>query len=104
MNDVLLNSKRWFATHLPRLNDLDEARGWVLLKERGYQNIRFIGKQNEKTPDLLGTKDNSTAILEVKSLNQSDEDISNRAAWPPQVISVRHGLSDKFKQRLQRSI
>lgn len=87
------------------INHLDEARGWVLLKERGYEGIRFIENQNGKTPDLIGTKGSSTAILEVKSLNQSDDDINSLAARKPfQVFDARHGLSEKFKHRLFRSI
>ncbi len=86
------------------INHLDEARGWVLLKERGFQKIDFIPNQNGKTPDLIARNANTSAILEVKSVNQSDEDVSRLAARPLRAYEVHHGLTDKQKQRILRSI
>ena len=70
-------------------NHLDESRGYVLLKERGYSNVKFIptpknnkGK-SEQHADLEGTTLVSRAILEVKTINRSDADLQkhNPTFW-----------------------
>ena len=86
------------------INHLDEARGWVFLKERGFQQIDFIQNQNVKTPDLVATRGSTTAILEVKSVNQSEVDVNRLAARPAQASDVCHGLSEKLRHRVLRSI
>ena len=62
-------------------NHLDESRGYVLLKERGYSNVKFIpppknkkGK-SEQFADLEGKTLASRAILEVKTINRSEDDL-----------------------------
>ena len=39
--------------HYQMFTSLDEARGWLLLFERGYQDIRFIAEKAGKAPDLF---------------------------------------------------
>src|SRR6185369_1149062 len=68
---------------------LDEARGYVLLADEGYEQIEFIEpkkdkKGNPQSPDLTATKDCSTAVLEVKTVNESNDCLGPDAAW-------RHG-------------
>jgi hypothetical protein len=72
------------------INHLDEARGWVLLKDRGFKKVDFVQNQNVKTPDLFATNENAAAIIEVKS--------------PLRAYDVQHGLTDRQKQRILRSI
>jgi hypothetical protein len=90
-------------------NTLDEARGWVLLAYQGYEQIRFIEpKRNKKgypqSPDLTATKDGSSAILEVKTINESNECLGPDAAWRHGAITVRPNLAEEFKGKLVSTI
>jgi hypothetical protein len=90
--------------HSQLFTALNEARGWALLYERGFRNIRFIPERGCQTPDLFAEKDDVTAVLEVKSVNESDKDIDYRIACPPVVQRIVPGLSDKLKNKLFLSI
>ncbi len=79
---------------------LYEAFGYELLANRGYTAIQFIDKGDEQTPDLLGKYRTSTAIVEVKTIGCSDDEIDRRAVWPPPVLVLVPGLSDEFENKL----
>jgi hypothetical protein len=83
---------------------LHEAMGYALLADRGYTNIRFVDRGDEKTPDLLGESPTSRAIVEVKTVNCSDEDIDRLNSWPPIALDMGSGLSLKFKEKLEKTI
>ena len=85
-------------------NALNEARGYVYLASEGYEQIEFIEDQSRKSPDLLAHKANSLAILEVKTVNQSDEDLAEESLRGGEAIVVEPKLSDRFKSRILRSI
>jgi hypothetical protein len=53
---------------------LNEVRGYLLLAERGYSEIDFIPETDEERADLVG-KFPKRVILEVKTINRSDDDI-----------------------------
>ena len=59
---------------------LNESRGYVLLEDRGYERVCFIKPeeskkgQNYEFADLIGESSASRAILEVKTINRSDDD------------------------------
>lgn len=55
-------------------NHLNEVRGYLLLAERGYSEIDFIPETDEERADLVG-KFPKRVILEVKTINRSDDDI-----------------------------
>ena len=55
---------------------LDEARGFNFIAGQGYEQIEFIEPSKSKkggtqSPDLIGRKAGSTAVLEVKTINES---------------------------------
>jgi hypothetical protein len=84
---------------------LDEARGYVFLADQGYERIEFIQpKKNKKgtpqSPDLVAIRLGSTAILEVKTINESDENLAPNAEWRHKAITVRPDLSEEFKGKL----
>lgn len=62
-------------------NHLNEARGYVLLKNRGYSQISFVQTSSSrhgpvsKCADLVGLSPTSRAILDVKTINVSDDEI-----------------------------
>jgi hypothetical protein len=90
-------------------NHLNEARGYVFLADQGYTQIEFIvPEQNKKgalqSPDLFATKTDSTAILEVKTVNESDENLNPNASWRNEAVTVRQNLSPEFKGKLNSTI
>ena len=86
-------------------NGLNEARGYGYLARQGYDQISFIDEYPaRKLPDLLAKKLGSMAILEVKTVNQSDEDIGQEILQRHVATKVEPRLSEKFKSRILRSI
>jgi hypothetical protein len=85
-------------------NALNEARGYAYLEDEGYNAIGFIEDLTGKSPDLRAKKNSSIAILEVKTVNQSDEDIKNESLHKNEAIKVSPMLSEKFKARIKRNI
>lgn len=88
---------------------LDEARGYVFLADQGYDRIEFIEpskskKSGQQSPDLVGYKAGSTAILEVKTVNESNENLGPNALWRHEAIQVRSNLSPEFKGKLVATI
>jgi len=90
-------------------NTLDEARGYVFLADQGYERIEFIEpitskKGGQQSPDLVGHKARSTAILEVKTVNESNENLGPNAEWRHGAIQVKSDLSPEFKGKLVSTI
>src|SRR6266571_3991388 len=90
-------------------NTLDEARGYVFLADQGYVEIEFIerkkGKQGKgQSPDLRATRNGLTAILEVKTINESDATLDPGALWRREAVKVREDLSVAFKDKLVSTI
>jgi hypothetical protein len=84
-------------------NHLNEARGYTLLGDRGYNEISFIDCGDQQSPDLFGKSQNSTAILEVKTINESDKDIDWKEHDRFRTRTVT-GLSDGFGLKLRSTI
>jgi len=72
--------------------------------DEGYTQIEFIEDLTGKSPDLFAKKNDSTAILEVKTVNRSDEDIKNEALRKNEAIQVDPKLSKKFRNQIKRNI
>jgi len=92
--------------HFQLFNCLNEARGYVILDERGYDEISFIDCKNQSkgSPDLLGKLKNSKAILEVKTINESEENVDRRFNNDPLQVRSARRLSDEFKGKLIKTI
>src|ERR1051326_250515 len=85
-------------------NSLHEAFGYEVLADRGYTSIKFIKPGKKRTPELLGKSQTSTAILEVKSIGCSDDEIDRLAARPPEVFDLAQELSNELKKKLLSDI
>lgn len=90
-------------------NTLDEARGYVFLADQGYERIEFIEpskskKGGQQSPDLVGYKTGSTAILEVKTINESCDNLATDAFWRSKMVIVRPDLSEEFKRKIIATI
>jgi len=75
-------------------NHLNESRGYVLLKKRGYSDVKFIPPEktvkgkNEQFADLEGKSLVSRAILDVKTINLSDAEIERNKKRNDPTFSV----------------
>ena len=84
-----------------------EGYGYIHLKQDGYVEIQFIEEQPKiPTPDLRGSRDASVVLMEVKTVNESDEQknyfqipAADRNAKPAQ-----YDISDAFRKKLCGSI
>jgi hypothetical protein len=85
-------------------NALNEARGYGYLLEDGQTQIEFIEDLTGKSPDLLAWKNGAKTLLEVKTLNQSDDDIMNEDSRRNEAIKIDPTLSVGFETRIKRSI
>jgi hypothetical protein len=54
---------------------LHEAKGFLMLQERGYKNIRFLPEGNNEMPDLQANDGGTVVLLEVETVNVSDDEI-----------------------------
>ncbi len=83
-------------------NHLYEAFGYEWLSKQGYTDIEFVArhdKQAKRTPELFGKSSTSKAILEVKTINCSEQEIHRRKVFPPPVLDLTQGLSEGFKNK-----
>ncbi|MBN1972783.1 MAG: hypothetical protein JW787_04045 [Sedimentisphaerales bacterium] len=77
---------------------LNEAKGYEFLLDEGYNVVRFIPTQKkEVTPDIWAKKNDSEAVLEVKTIWRSDFDLSLRFEKVQTSICE---ISDGFKNKI----
>ena len=99
--------------HEQLFNTLSEVKGYLYLKSEGCTEVRFISEENTQTPDLYGRHGNSRILMEVKTINRSDDERDwIRANSEINVDGIRHmtargvrtGLSDVFKDKIRGTI
>lgn len=83
---------------------VNEAKGYVFLKKSGCGEIKFIPTDKIKTPDIEGKCDSGKIILEVKTINSSEEN-SGYLYWNSYnnemtTRDVQTTLSEGFKKKL----
>lgn len=88
---------------------LNEAKGYVFLADQGFTRIEFIEPKKSKkdtppSPDLFARKADSTALLEVKTINESQDNLSPSAPWRNEAVIVRRNLSEEFKGKIKSTI
>ncbi len=76
---------------------LNEVNGYTHLLDLGYPEVRFIPPGSSRTPDLHGIASFGDALLEVKTVNRSDENIATFGV----VQDAHDGLPDGFKRKLE---
>ena len=87
---------------------LNEAKGYCFLKLIGYSDIRFIPretKSNIETPDLIGWRNTSQVLCEVKTINISDDFISARINISGMIAKnkLTAGLIKKLESTIAKS-
>ncbi len=76
---------------------LNEVQGYIYLQDLGFSNIRFIPRTSHRTPDLHGEALSGDALLEVKTVNVSDNDVLLVGT----VQKACYGLPEEFKRKLR---
>lgn len=87
---------------------LNEAKGYCFLKLIGCSDIRFIPREtrsNIETPDLVGCKNTSQVLCEVKTINISDDLISARIniSGMSAQNKLTAGLTNKLKSTITKA-
>jgi hypothetical protein len=81
---------------------LCEAFGYIYLKQIGYERIVFLPQEDILTPDLYATKGASAALLEVKTIAASDNDVTRFKLH--EARTAVYGLPTTFKQKVRRTL
>jgi hypothetical protein len=90
-------------------NILDEARGYVFLADQGYEQIKFIEQDKSKSggkqsPDLTGYRTDSKAVLEVKTINESCDNLAEDAPWRTEAVFIPQNLSEALTRKIIATI
>jgi hypothetical protein len=89
----IANDRHWTAL----FETLNEVKGYNYLQDLGYSEVRFIPPTSSPTPDLHGSASVGDALLEVKTVNMSDENLATYG-----VVQTAHdGLPDGLKRKLE---
>lgn len=88
---------------------LNEAKGYVFLADQGFTQMEFIEpkkskKETSQSPDLFARKADSTALLEVKTINESQDNLRPSAPWRNEAVTVGRNLSEEFKGKIISTI
>jgi hypothetical protein len=77
---------------------LNEAKGYEFLLDEGYSIVQFIPpRKKEVTPDIWAKKNDSEAVLEVKTISRSDFDLSLRFE---KIQTAIYELPDGFRNQI----
>lgn len=76
---------------------LNKVQGYNYLQGLGYNKIRFIPPTSSRTPDLHASTQFSDALLEVKTVNVSDVNISLFGTVQEGYRELLKGLKMKLK-------
>lgn len=89
----------------------NELQGYFYLEGMGYTNIEFIEeKQGQKTPDLGGTSECGNAILEVKTIRESDKMNDYLHCKDPckgakkSIQTISQGLKKKVQEPIENGV
>ncbi len=101
---VSIRDKHRGYEHL--FNSLSEVKGYLYLKSEGYTEVHFIPEENTQTPDLYGCHGSSGILMEVKTINISDDELhwikanSELRNGHMMARGVRNGLGDSLKLKI----
>jgi hypothetical protein len=75
---------------------LYEVKGYNYLQDLGYTDVRFVPRASGRTPDTHGSASFGDALLEMKTVNISDEDIAQLGTVQEAFLGVPEGLKRKL--------
>jgi len=87
---------------------LNEAKGYVWLKRKGYEAIEFLreSKHGQQTPDFSAWSSGRQILMEVKTVNES---VSQKKYFESpretrEAVESEYTVSDSFKAEILRAI
>jgi hypothetical protein len=85
---------------------LNEAKGYEFLLDEGYSTIHFIPQSKEESPDIWAQRDSGEAVLEVKTIQRSDTDLSQRQSGivRTSVCDLPEGFKRKILEDYEKAI
>jgi hypothetical protein len=91
---------------------LNESYGYELLLEMGFRSPRFLPDGQGRTPDLMAQGGGGVAAVEVKTFNESDDELrylheQTRRLEDRQVLAMREvpdDLPSGFTNKLERTL
>jgi hypothetical protein len=107
----LLEKARPFVTVRDRESDrhwsalfdiLNERRGYLFLDDEGYSEIEFLDPSDIGAPDLFGRGSKGSALVEVKTINKSNEDFQHMLR--EEVQKEKPELSDFLRCKIHSKI
>ena len=107
--DYVARQDKW-GWPTPLFDRFNEVKGYIYLKEQGYTGIHFIPElPSQKTPDLIGKRDNSSSVLEVKTINESDDrkdylTNSGKYSRTKDFLQVQSRLAPELQNKLDKTI
>ncbi|MBI3635488.1 MAG: hypothetical protein HY216_04615 [Candidatus Rokubacteria bacterium] len=85
----------------------NEIKGYRYLMQAGYQDVRFVlERQETQTPDLRARSEKSTAVMEVKTINESTKQ-KNYFEIPGEdriALDSENRVSDALRNKLIETI
>ena len=84
-----------------------EVKGYLYLKLRlRYDEIHFIPEGTSPTPDLYAISKTSSALMEVKTINESDKelDYSDIPLEGRDALRAEHAVSDSLREKVSSAI
>lgn len=113
-------SKKDVRRHYAQLFEcLHEVKGYMFLKREGYKEIYFNEEIDTKSPDLWARRNQSVAAIEVKTVNESDQEVNyiegeqdyfdpelNRKVRPARKWTTKLAAArdEKLKDKLKKTI
>jgi len=91
-------------------NTLSEVKGYLYLKSEGYEEIHFIPEKDTWTPDLCGHSGSALILMEVKTINTSDDELdwitenSKFQKGSMQAREVQVGLPHSLKHKISDTV
>ncbi len=99
--------KDQWGYHRQLFDCFSEVKGYLYLKRQGYQRIEFIPEQKDRaTPDLCAHIGKSVAVMEVKTVNESDAQKDYLAApiEEHECVDMDLQLPEAFKKKLRSTL
>jgi hypothetical protein len=81
-----------------------EAEGYLVLREKGYQHVRFLPEDTgTPQPDLEATDRGSLVLMEVKTVNESDDQKRYFEA-PLEFLPIRQDIPAGLEAKIRATI
>jgi hypothetical protein len=84
-------------------NTLSEVKGYLYLKAVGCTEVYFIPERNTSTPDLYGRCGSDGILMEVKTINRSDEELKWIEGNLKEYLNWKKGKPQRLRTREYRT-